>query len=87
MANCPWILWWEKGEKNFQRIFYMSISQRIHLLWGLTESYLRDIQLNYLTKDDRKELEKEIFLSQVKTTIHSLSTDKSPGPDGCPTEF
>lgn len=32
MANCPWILWWEKGEKNFQRIFYMSISQRIHLL-------------------------------------------------------
>lgn len=89
MAKCPWILWWGKREKkkNFQRIFYMSISHRIHLLRGLTESYLRDIQLNYLTEDDRKELEKEIFPSQVKTTIHSLSTGKSLGPDGCPTEF
>lgn len=65
----------------------MIISYRIHLLWGLTESYLRDIQLNYLTEDDRKELEKEIFPSQVKTTIRSLSTGKSLGPDGCPTEF
>lgn len=88
MANCPWILWWGKREKkNFERIFYMSISHRIHLLRGLTESYLRDIQLNYLTEDDRKELEKEIFPSQVKTTIHSLSMGKSLGPDGCPTEF
>lgn len=93
MANCPWILWWGKREKkkkqnpNFQRIFYMIISYRIHLLRGLTGSYLRDIQLNYLTEDDRKELEKEIFPSQVKTTIHSLSTGKSLRPDGCPTEF
>lgn len=81
----------EKGKKkqkpNFQRIFYMIISYRIHLLRGLTGSYLRDIQLNYLTEDDRKELEKEIFPSQVKTTIHSLSTGKSLRPDGCPTEF
>lgn len=44
----------------------------MHLLQGHTKSYLRDIQLNYLTEDDWKELEKEIFSSQVKTTIHSL---------------
>ena len=44
----------------------------MHLLRGHTKSYLRDIQLNYLTEDDWKELEKEIFSSQDKT-IHSLS--------------
>lgn len=52
MANCPWILWWGKGRKNFQRIFYMRIPHRMHLLRGHTKSYLRDIQLNYLTEDD-----------------------------------
>lgn len=87
MANCPWILWWEKRKKNLQRIFYMSISHELHLLQRLKESYLRDSKLNYLTENDRKELEKEIFPSQVKTTIHSLSIGKSLGPDGCPTEF
>lgn len=65
----------------------MSISHELHLLQGLKESYLRDSKLNYLTENDRKELEKEIFPSQVKTTIHSLSIGKSLGPDGCPTEF
>lgn len=59
----------------------------MHLLRGHTKSYLRDIQLNYLTEDDWKELEKEIFSSQVKTTIHSLSKGTSLGPDGYPTEF
>lgn len=58
----------------------------MHLLGGHTKSYLRDIQLNYLTEDDWRELEKEIFSSQVKT-IHSLSKGTSLGPDGCPTEF
>lgn len=59
----------------------------LYRLQGLKESYLRDIQLNYLTENDRKELEKENFPSQVKTTIYSLSTGTSLGPDGCPTEF
>lgn len=65
----------------------MSVSHRLHLLRGLTESYLRDIQINYLTENDRKELEKEIFPSQLKTTTYSVWTGKSLGPDGCPTEF
>lgn len=44
----------------------MIVSHKIHLLQGLTESYLRDIQLNYLTEDDRKELEKEISHLKLK---------------------
>lgn len=87
MANCPWILQWGKGGGKLPKnILYECLTQN-HLLWGLTESYLRDIQLNYLIEDDRKELEKEIFPSHFKTTVHSLSMGKSLGPDGCPTEF
>lgn len=76
----------ERGKKLPKNILYECLTQN-HLLWGLTESYLRDIQLNYLIEDDRKELEKEIFLSHFKTTMHSSSMGKSLGPDGCPTEF
>lgn len=76
----------ERGKKLPKNILYECLTQN-HLLWGLAESDLRDIQLNYLTEDDRKELEKENFLSHFKTTLCSLSMGKSLGPDGCPTEF
>lgn len=76
----------KRGKKLAKNILDEYLTQN-HLLWGLAESYLRDTQLNYLTEDDRKELEKEIFLSDCKTTMCSLSTGKSLGPDGYPTEF
>lgn len=44
----------------------MSILYRIYLFWGFIESYLRDILLNYLIEDDKKELEKDIFYFKLK---------------------
>lgn len=72
----------KKKKKLSKNILYEYITRT-----PFTPRTQRDSKLNYLSENDRKELEKEIFPSQVKTTIHSLSIGKSLGPDGCPTEF
>ena len=51
------------------------------------QTFLEDCNLPALNQEDSNFLNKEISLDEIRETIKSLKSGKTPGPDGYPGEF
>lgn len=53
---------------------------------GIMEDFLGNLEIPTITQEEREELESPITLVELQQAVTSMANQKSPGPDGLPTE-
>ena len=73
-----------------KRYFSKIYTETIHdseKLQSETNFYLNKINIPSISEDSKFSCDLPISLEEVKTAVQSMANNKSPGPDGIPTEF
>jgi len=73
--------------QSFKEFYSKLYSSEIHSDPQAMDEFLRKCTLPTLSPDDRASLNKDITLEELKNTINSLKSMKTPGPDGLPAEL